>query len=588
MHVFELAPGVNILVASNAQGKSSVIKALKSLLVQHYDDSLINQYEQLCKIRLITDDGRTFEKMLERENGKAVVKASNMFPDGDIIELTAFIDLDSSCKRDILLDLKGEALISLIQKVTRLEHYEREIRELRFKLEEAERRLKDISYELAGLEYALYELKRCEKELKDTEDRLSKVNSELEEIRKAMPLEAYQEVAQLDQALEKALTTLREKEARIERLRSRFNQLESEIKRVSKRMADIKSELEKTPLEILKNELAEKETSYEKIKRKLEAVNLHIQLLEIALRMLPMDKCPLCEREINSQLLETIVSDTIKKLHTERDIALSQRRECEHAIREIKERIALIDRLSKEHEEREIELSKLREEYARIKKELQKAAEDFDKAREAYMRLKDKLPKVRSLLVDKTLYERKIEELREKISRLAPEAHRYKKLTKEQEELEHEIALMKREIQLKEDALKNRQRKFLSMFNSEVNAILRRMRLSNIEKVSLNADGTLVILRPGNKEAVPAQLSRSEKVTIGIVLLLSLYLTFVKEKFPLFVLDEIDQFYDAERLRVLTTYLSSYVPYLLITVLSKSMEEPLKLVHSFDSLTHRE
>jgi len=565
--------GVNVLIAGNAEGKTSVIRGLKSLLTSEYDDSIINQFEDSCEVRL-TIDNMTFSKALRKRDGEILIEENKTLPNGSLIESVAFVDLNKLK----LLELDRGAIVDTIKRVSGLDEYEKEIRVKQEECAKLESEVKRLDYEIAGLGYVVGRMKEYEKEAEDVRTRLNQVKIELERHRESVTV-----ADQIDQALEEALKVLREKEDRIEGLRTKKSKIEANIERVSRRISDIKVEISKAPPN-LEEEKTKREKELKEVEQNMDIIDAEINMLDAA-RKLPLEenKCPLCQQQVSVDTLKTTINEQMKILTDMKNSLTSKKRMLKAELGKIKEEIEKIDRLSKELKEKEEELKRLRDEREHVLSEMRKAESEFEKAEKEYIRLKDKVPKIKELLVDKTLYERRLEELTKEMKRLKSDANKYQELTSRREKLHEEVERLKQELEVREREFKDKFGRFLDSFNKEINLLLSEMKLMNISRVSLSEDGSIIVKRDEDKEASPEQLSRSEKVTIGVVLMTSLYSTFVKETFPLFVIDELAEFYDADRFKALVSYLSRKVPCLLVTVLSKG--KPLELVYGINHVS---
>jgi len=106
-------------------------------------------------------------------------------------------------------------------------------------------------------------------------------------------------------------------------------------------------------------------------------------------------------------------------------------------------------------------------------------------------------------------------------------------------------------------------------FNRNVTRAFEQLSLKGFEKVFLDQDFALHIVRGNSIEQPIETLSASEKLTVSLILMLAAKDAFLPD-FPLFIVDELTLSYDPERFRQIVSYITKRVPYVIVTSLASS------------------
>jgi hypothetical protein len=104
-------------------------------------------------------------------------------------------------------------------------------------------------------------------------------------------------------------------------------------------------------------------------------------------------------------------------------------------------------------------------------------------------------------------------------------------------------------------------------FNRNINKALRELELKGFENVFLDQNFGLHIVRENGVRQPIEILSASEKLTVGLILMLAAKETFFPD-FPFFILDELTLSYDPLRFRQILNYVRRRVPYVIVTSLT--------------------
>lgn len=115
-------------------------------------------------------------------------------------------------------------------------------------------------------------------------------------------------------------------------------------------------------------------------------------------------------------------------------------------------------------------------------------------------------------------------------------------------------------------------------FNESVARVFEELELHGFKKVFLDQNNVIHVIRDNDINQPVETLSASEKLTLGIVLMLSAREAYLPE-FPFFIIDEIALHYDPDRCKQAIKYLRERVPYVIITALAEK-GRTIKVEHS--------
>ena len=115
-------------------------------------------------------------------------------------------------------------------------------------------------------------------------------------------------------------------------------------------------------------------------------------------------------------------------------------------------------------------------------------------------------------------------------------------------------------------------------FNNNITKAFEELEFKGFEKLFLNQDFKLNIVREGSIQQPVETLSASEKLTVSIILMLAAKETFLSD-FPIFIIDELTLSYDHKRFEQVVSYLKRRIPYVIVTSLSKSGEKKPQIIH---------
>lgn len=570
--------GLNIIKAPNTKGKSSVVKAIKSLYIKSDDPeaaNILNLFSDEGYVKLI--DGKTIRERIFKRKGSIVeIEKKNIKEDNRVIEI-AFADPNEKFLAELK---KGENIKETIQKL--IEDVS-EIKKLREKKEEVEVELSGVDREIEFLKKEVdkaedrkIELKSLEKDIKDLEGNLKnleKYPSYKENESKINAMSKSLKIA-LDHR-EDAENKVKQTQEKIEQLEIQMEQNKKEIEEIGKKDIQKEIEISQTKADKLENEIKDsfKEIDFlDRSKKQLE------DILKSKTKV-----CPVCETE-----------EVIKKgKKIEFSYSITTR------LKDIKQQIS---RIIKENQQKQNLRSEMQKKIDNLQIEIREKREDTLKTQEAMLIGQINLfsSEVQKEEADFKEQDEKMKELKKKINALENDMKREKgeystdflkkqERKKEKEELAEEIqkelraltqkALEKEVMGKKRSELNEEFKKYQEeyqkrlhiarlTFNKEIKKVYNDLEFRDFTKIEIAPDFDLEIVRGKGVKQPLKTLSASERLTVGIVFLLSAYKSYLTEVCPFFVLDEVFS-YDKSRFDKIVNYLmKSGVSYIVMTMLS--------------------
>ena len=610
-HKFEFRDGLNEVIAPNASGKSSLIRALLAMYAPMSvpADRLLNIDANEGYIKVVID-GNEYIRKFKRKNGKIVeVKMKPVANDCRIKYVTLDPYLGEVVRKVVIEE--DPDLTEYLVKVFRLDEYEQKREELKREIEELRKR---ESYLVQEVE----ELRVKDEVKKDLEEKCKKLKEELKEL-KAITVEKVREIQDRIASLSRRLgevdarmNDIREK--LIPTTRERIEEVEAEIDRLKKIVDDFYG-LHKEP-----------EKEREEIRRNIEKVEKYLKTLEYELRdyiegqdaRLPVIKlavrikahiCPICGRTIEKP--EEFWSK--RKKDVEEDVRKSK----EIVIKDYEKRInegnnklkelwrELQDLQTKYNEIREIEsikLPSLKRERDKMKKQIEKYEKETENLKNTRDTLNKQLEELKAKLsveeqeaakrreeIERRLgeIEQRIRDLEEEIakkSKAGEELARAREMLKEKEKI-----LSKTEKELYEVLTK-----MSDEFAHLSSEIIRELEFSWLKAIRLHRVDTpegkkftvkVVRVFPSGREAVQplAIMSTSERMLVALIAVLVGYRLKILDEYkglaPILA-DEALLTFDPERFDKVVKELSKHGKYVIITRLVEPVKTPrLTVIH---------
>jgi hypothetical protein len=584
-----LKRGLNRIIAPNAFGKTSVIKALELFVLSerdlsgrgHYSNLYVGSEEPIVvKLSGEINHERKFRRigikdlhLIEGEpllgyDGSQVLGACFAVPGNRLID-------------DVL---RGEPIREYVRTFAGSENYDKIIAALN-----------DISdtimTKLQHYRDALIRLEETEKLKKEMEKEL---NEKRKTLAKMPPLDEKTIFEDYELYVKKS-EELRNKVAEEARVRSLISELEDniswlqdDIKNLENRIQLIKKRHPR--MEARLNEIAsvipQKEDDLNKIrlqKGKAEDKLASAQQSEVLLRKYGEDVCYACGRKLTKAELDAWLAKVRSEIHDlneaekklnreledlkeERDALERDLEELGRAERELLQKQKSLANRESERRQRIKVLKTLEDEHKNLMKEIAELSTS-----EAIYREFEKRQELLTLIQQR---EADLTRLQDRIKKLQEET-----LGVEEYQSKHEFVT---EVINYLEARKNKLEEEIRLaFTKQVNELYNKLGFSDFEDIEIGPDFRISVTRKKEGKIVenfPLEaLATSERITIAIALLLAAKQTYVKD-FPFFVLDELITSYDPARFETIKDYLKKSDDYIILTELSSKAKE-VEVVH---------
>jgi len=593
---FEFKPGLNLVTAPNAAGKSSLIHALQALVLDERDltsrDYFLHTFESMGRVEL-SMGGHQYVRRLRARDGGISVGGEALHPEGQKVNLFCIASEDNELVDRVKT---GKALRSTLLDFSDHKYYEllgdfSEQQRLR-----SESQLKQYRDKKAELELLTGQLRRIEAEL----EQLEKERKTMEEVPLEIVVKTEEERRRLAKAQNELSDTISEitaTEGDISRTKNRLEGLKNQELRLQQRVGEFQGQHPD-----IEDELASIDRELESYKDKLDQFRSEMDGVQARLQdtshnwtrhvKYGVDECFACGKPIKAEDLR----DRQKKLE-QRSAELGN---------EINSLQWRMDGRQKERTQLQQEWTEVR---SQIRADLNNARRAIDVQEDILKKLEAKLggllpsrPKLSELVkqleatFDKETREilEKRRQLDEKIARRDQDGKTKIASIEQIGDVRTQILQLQEEIrfyqQLKNLASEKAEvvrRAVRDMFNEHITEVYRLLEFDkDFERIYLDDGFQLKIIRRFGDQRRPDNintLSRSEKETVALVLMLAGREAYLPD-FPLFVADE-TTFYDSTRFRRIVEYVSKRVPYTIITnLVAKEKQDTLSIEYELAKL----
>jgi len=561
-----LTPGVNAVQASNWQGKTSFVTAIRTVLGSEQYDSVLTEGASEGSVRLDTPD-TVAEVTLTRRGDTVVLDGTPYLTDSqDILcaELFAFLDERNPVRAAVRNgdDLTGQLIEPLEQEdiggqiqslKTERQRVETELDEAeraKGKIPETEQQIATLKEKLAEIEGELAELKGTEDQAGDQED----LRATLTEKRQSKQ-RAKQRRSRLEQKIESVETQLAEKEAELEELSV------PSAPELSERL-----ETKRAELSSVEQKIETLETLYNVNKRILEKDQ--IDLVTEVTRQLDTDRlsCWVCGNETSRDELEQqmpALDDAVQQWR-------SKRQTLESDVEKLRSKQQSIDRkrrqkrsLADEIDSLQVTLDESRNELESSRERLVELSADVDRLAEQVSETDDRRESLEQSLART---EAELSDLRERQERLEQEAAATEQLRERRVELSDEIESLRsrreRVIETAREAFESALTDVVEQFDPSFESA--RLKKHVEEDTGKTERLELIIARDGQEISVDA-LSEGEVELVGIIAALAGHEAFdVADRVPCILLDDVGGL-AGEHLRTMAEYLDGRAEYVLTT-----------------------
>lgn len=544
-------PGVNVVQASNWQGKSSLIRAVETVLGTatpltvgaDYGRVQLEMDDQTVEVELVRRDGtvhREGEPLLSEERDRVAAA------------LFATLGETNAIRRAVR---NGEDLAELLTRPLDLENIDEQIADLRAEREQVERELERAA--------------SAADKLPGAQERVTRLEADLEELRAERDRLAGEggddQAASREELSEKRAA--RERAARtVERQRAQCDQLEE---RLAERRAEL-DDLEVPEETDVGDRLAEKRESLHDVESKLDLLRTvynanrrvleegHLDLLSDVERGIAGDTlgCWVCGETADREAFEERLDAVDDRIGTFRQRVA----DLETEVEELQERRDAVERKRRRKRDLEEEVESLESRLAERQADLAEAEERLERFEAAVEELAASVAEADDELTDvesELKYtEAELEDAREELADLEREADRRDGLAAERDDLDDRIE----QLRTRKERVKRETRE---AFDDAMASVLETFE-PGFEGARLTANFELVVAREGREVTLDA-LSEGEIELLGIVAALAGYEAFdVEDRVPVILLDGLGAL-AGENLHRLVEYLRDRCTFLVTT-----------------------
>jgi septal ring factor EnvC (AmiA/AmiB activator) len=594
-----LSPGVTLVSGQNASNKSSFLRALAGVLGGPAPP--LKSDADGGSVRLAVGDEEHHLALSRSDDGTVVTDSRPFSAAGDRCELFVALTETNPIRQAVLA---GEDLSDLLTWPVDTESVEAEID----RLTEEKRSLDERLEELDAVENRLPGLRARRTTL---EEKLADVEARLDEKRDAVErLEAEVDDDPETAQLQRTRTERSEVRTRLAAAEEAVESLEAELDEVTSRLAETDTDEDASP-DDLDAELTDLHRRKQRLTSTINAlspiVEMNAEILdegadipdamtadEVVAELDPTSQTITCwtcgstvERaEIAEQAktVERIVAEkrAQREAVTDRIETVTEQKEEIESRRAERER--LLDRredLTDELARRREKLESLRETHRELETEVERLQQQAAETSEAEAELAAEYEAVTDLEYERGQLESDLERVTEEVERAESTLSERPDVERRRER----VAARLRETRARIDRI---EQDLVNTFNEMMQEVLDALAYDAVERIWLERLSTaeggvrdtefeLHVVRTTDDDAAydetVANLSKSERAVIGLVVALAGYLAHdVSEDVPFVVLDALDMF-DADRLEALVEYFSGYADYVVAAVLPEDAAE---------------
>jgi len=604
-HRFEFREGLNEVVAPNAAGKTSLVKAIVSMYAPNIASpaELLNYDANGGYIRLEVG-GKIFIRRFKREGEKVIEVESRPITSDDRMKYIVLDQQLGEIVRRLILEMNPD-ITDYLNKVFRLDEYERKKEELRSQIGKLER---EIEYLRRDVE----ELKRFDEEKKKVDKERAELEEELKKVRKvsiARVRDIEERIAELSRRLGEAISRVKDLEERlIPVTEEKVKELQLEVDRLRSIVNEFYEHYREPDeyIEGIKERIKQADELIIKLKRELSeyvsGLDARIPVIRTAI-LSKTSSCPICGAPIENP--EVFWNSRLQVVEEE------VRRIKDAVIRDYEERINRVNNeklnLWKELEEvtkkyndvREIEAVKLpkymteltnliktlesyRRELASLKYEKETIVKEVENLRQQLSEEERRDAEKRSEI------ERKLGEIERRIKDLEEAIVRRSEAGRKLVELEGKVKELKKELESTEEKHYNTLTRMKDEFARIALEVIEKLGFTWLKAIrlveSLSKAGRgfeikVVRVLPSGREVEQSlnTLSTSERLTVALVTVLTGYRLRIFEEYgglaPI-VADEALLAFDPYRFEEVIEELKKYAKYIVVTRLAEPSKVP--------------
>ena len=566
-------PGINAVQASNWQGKTSLVTAIRTVLGGSVTSATLTDGADEGYVRQETSE-QVYERRIKRAGETVTTDGQPYLTDSRdraAAELFAFLDERNRIRTAVR---NGEDLTPHLTEPLEREDIEGQIRRLQ---SERER----VDSDLATARQAAEKLPAKSETLSKLESELDELNAESEDLQGGT-----------DSSGEQKQVRERLKEARREREQAnqRVNRLEGKIESLEAQISDKERELEDLTVSSdpdLAGTLTEKQTALRELDQEIETLESlynatknvldqgHLDVVADVDRRIDSDylTCWVCGTETTRDDIEAQMDGLSEAISDRRD----KRTELQSTVSELQERKRELTQQRRRKQSLEDGLSELRTNLADSREELTQAEEELDERTDRVETLEDKVQETdtrrKSLDQEIARTETKLERYREELEQLETQAQRREELQERRDSLSGQIEDLRSR---REQVIRTARTAFTDALEDVVDTFNPSFEHARLKQhVDPDSGRTeqleLLIARDGREISVDA-LSEGEVELIGLIAALAGHEAFdVDKEVPCILLDDLGGL-ASEHIHRLVTYLEPRTEYLVTTAYPEAGE----------------
>lgn len=562
-----IRPGLNVVQASNFQGKSSLVAALKTAVgaTGRYDDHPLTERKDHGVVRIETDTDERAVRLARTETGDVSTSGRPYLTDDSdrlCARLFACLDAQNPLRAAVR---NGNDLTDLIQAPLDTEDIDAQIEELTRRREELDRRIDAAE--------------AAESERREVREAIAELEAELEELRERRETLAAsgnddERVDRLSEQLSSKSEELAAVETEIDRIEDEIDRKRELIQRKREEIDRIdvpEDEIDRDRIDALRTEIGRLETRMTLVRDLHRATQNVIEEGEIDLitgvdRSVSEDtiECWVCGDATTREQLEERVAElqaTAEELETEKqrlegDLeAVTQRQRTKRERQDKRDRLRRrADELATEITEKQGVLDQLQARRAELEATIEERREQLaDLEQEHTAELADVKTRIQSL-------EGKVAERRERADTLEQNHERVGALRDQREDVREELRRLRTRKKRVQTDLRDQFNRTLAEIIEEIDPGFTDARLvletdesGDVERIDLRV--AREIEETGRQTSVET-LSEGETELLGLVVALAGYRAFdVERKIPFILLDSVSEL-SADNLRAVASYIS--------------------------------
>ena len=568
-----IKPGINAVQASNWQGKTSLVTAMRTVLGGSVTSATLTDGADAGYVRLQTPD-QTYERRLQR-TGETVTADGQPYLTTEqqqvTAELFAFLDEHNRIRTAVR---EGEDLTPHLIEPLEREDIDSRIERLKSERETVESDLNRAQQAAEELPAETDAVRTLETKLADLEDELNALEGDTTE---------SGEQEELRDELTQARREREQVSQRVDRLDGKIDSLESQIE-------DKESELDAVTVSTAPNlseKLDDKQTALREVDQEIETLESlynattnvldggHLDLVTDVDRRIDSDhlSCWICGSDTTREDIEARMDGLSDAISDRRD----RRSELQSAVSDLQDKQRQTERTRRRKQSLETSLNTLRTNLEDSREELSDAkaelAEHTERIDTLESQVEESDDRRKSLEQEIARTETKLESHREQQTKLESRAQQREQLRERFDSLSEEIEELRSR---REQVIRTARTAFEEALEDVVakfNPSFERARLKNhVDPASGRTEQLeLVIARDGREISVDA-LSEGEVELIGLIAILAGHEAFdVANQVPCILLDDLGGL-ASEHIHTLVDYLDARTDYLVTTAYPEAGE----------------